>query len=123
MDIHKNKAARRLRRKRHIRRTLSGTPARPRLSVTRSLKHFYCQLIDDTRGVTVACASSLSKELRDQIGVNTGNRRGAEMVGNLLAQRAKELGITKVCFDRNGYKYHGRLAALADAVRKQGIEV
>ncbi|MEM7168282.1 MAG: 50S ribosomal protein L18 [Planctomycetota bacterium] len=123
MDRNKKSTARRLRRRRHIRRTLAGTTDRPRLTVTRSLKHIYCQLIDDTKGVTIAAASSRSPEIRDSLGNKGGNREGAKLVGELVAKKAQELGIRKLAFDRNGYRYHGRVAAVAAAVREGGIEV
>lgn len=123
MDLNKLKAARRRRRKFHIRKRLRGTTERPRLTVTRSLRHIYAQVIDDTRGATIASASSDHKDLRDQVGNDGGNKKGAEAVGAALAQKLKGMGVTKICFDRNGYRYHGRVAALADAVRKEGIEV
>ena len=123
MDPNKRKQKRRLRRKRHIRRKLRGTSERPRLSITRSLSNIYCQVIDDDRGVTLTSASSRCSEIAAAIGKNHGNRQGAEAVGNLLAGRVKELGIKKLACDRNGYSYHGRIAALADALRKEGIEV
>ena len=118
MEINKRKRQRELRRKRHIRKTLIGTSDRPRLTVTRSHNNIACQVIDDSRGSTVAAASTMEKALRDQVGSDSGNRKGAEAVGATLAGRLKELGVTQVKFDRNGYKYHGRVAALADAVRK-----
>ncbi len=123
MEINKRKRQRELRRKRHIRKTLIGTTDRPRLTVSRSHNNISCQVVDDSRGATVAAASTLEKTLRDSIGKDGGNRKGAEAVGAALAGRLKELGVTQVKFDRNGYKYHGRVAALADAVRKEGIKV
>lgn len=123
MDLNKLKATRRRRRKFHIRKRLRGTTERPRLTVTRSLRHIYVQVIDDTRGATIASASSDHKDLRDQVGNDGGNKKGAVAVGAALAQKLKGMGVTKLCFDRNGYRYHGRVAALADAVRKEGIEV
>jgi large subunit ribosomal protein L18 len=104
------------RRKLHIRRTLSGTPERPRLSVRRSLKHIYAQLIDDVSGRTLASASSTALK------VNGGNSAGAKEVGKALAEKAKAASITAVCFDRNGRLYHGRVKALADAAREGGLQ-
>lgn len=109
----------RLRRKKHIRKRLRGTAERPRLSVFRSAKHIYGQLIDDESGRTLAAASSLSPELKGSAG---GNKDGASAVGKLLAEKAKEANITQVVFDRNGYLYHGRVAALATACREGGLE-
>ncbi len=123
MNRNKVKAQRLRRRKLHIRKKVFGSAERPRLTVTRSSKHIHCQVIDDFRGVTVASASSQAKELRAEIGAKGGNIEGAILVGALLAKRAKEAGIEKLAFDRNGYKYHGRVAALADAIRKEGIQV
>jgi large subunit ribosomal protein L18 len=111
----------RLRRKKQIRKKLSGTTARPRLSVFRSTKHIYAQLIDDTLGVTVAAASTLSPELKDHEGHN-GNRAAATLVGALIAQKAQAAGIKSVVFDRNGYLFHGRVKALADAAREAGLD-
>lgn len=104
-----------------VRRKVRGTPERPRLCVFRSLRHIYAQVIDDTRGHTLASASDLDPEVR-------GEARGrpkvevARLVGSLLARRAREAGITRVVFDKGGYKYHGRVQALADAAREGGLE-
>jgi large subunit ribosomal protein L18 len=108
-------------RKRHyrLRRRLAGTSERPRLSVYRSGKHIYAQIIDDVRAVTVASASTVDKELRSQSGANL---EAARRVGELVAQRAKAAGITSVVFDRGGNLYHGRIATLADAAREAGLE-
>lgn len=108
-------------RKRHyrLRRRLSGTAERPRLAVYRSGKHIYAQIIDDVRSVTLAAASSLDKDLRSQSGANLD---AARKVGELVAQRAKAAGIESVVFDRGGFLYHGRIAALADAAREAGLE-
>lgn len=115
----KNKA----RKKRHlrVRNKIQGTPQRPRLNVFRSGKHIYCQVIDDTKGITIASASSLDKELKDKIS-NGGNVESAKLVGELIAKRAKDNGISKVVFDRGGYIYHGRIKALAEASREAGLE-
>lgn len=115
----KNKA----RHKRHlrVRKKISGTQDRPRLNIFRSSKHMYAQLIDDVNGVTLASASTQDKELKDQI-ENGGNIDAAQKVGALVAQRAKEKGISGVVFDRGGYLYHGRVQALADAAREAGLE-
>lgn len=108
-------------RKRHyrLRRRLAGTSERPRLSVHRSGKHIYAQIIDDIRSVTVVAASTLDKELRSQSGANVD---AARRVGELVAQRAQAAGITSVVFDRGGFLYHGRIAALADGAREAGLE-
>ncbi|AYV68874.1 50S ribosomal protein L18 [Niallia circulans] len=110
-----------VRKKRHarVRSKLSGTEARPRLNVFRSNKHIYAQLIDDVNGVTIASASSLDKELNLE---STGNLEAAVKIGELVAKRAVEKGIKSVVFDRGGYLYHGRVKALADAARENGLE-
>ncbi|MFF2094514.1 50S ribosomal protein L18 [Paenibacillus sp. NPDC058174] len=115
----KNKA--RLKRHLRVRKKITGTVARPRLSVFRSSKHIYAQLIDDVNGVTVASASTLDKELATAIG-NGGSVEAARKVGELVAQRAKAKGHTAIVFDRGGYLYHGRIQALADAAREAGLE-
>jgi large subunit ribosomal protein L18 len=114
------KLAARLRRKKSIRKRVIGTGDRPRLTVFRSAKHIYAQVIDDVTGKTLAAASSLKAEFPE--GATGGNRSGASAVGQLLAERAKAAGVTKVVFDRNGFLYHGRMASLADAAREAGLE-
>ena len=103
--------------KRHarVRKTVSGTEARPRLNVFRSNKNIFAQIIDDTKGVTLASASSLKLE-------NGGNIEGAKEVGKLIAEAAKNAGINEVVFDRGGYIYHGRVKALAEAAREAGLK-
>jgi large subunit ribosomal protein L18 len=113
---------RKQRQKRHrrIRRFLSGTTQRPRLAVFRSLEHIYCQIIDDTAGHTLAAASDLEAALKNG---ETGTKSDrARQVGQLLAERAKEKGITAVVFDRGGFLYHGRIKALADGAREGGLD-
>ncbi|WP_071458963.1 50S ribosomal protein L18 [Bacillus massilinigeriensis] len=109
------------RKKRHarVRAKLSGTAARPRLNVFRSNKHIYAQLIDDVKGVTLASASTIEKDFNIEA---TGNLEAAQKVGELVAKRAVENGITEVVFDRGGYLYHGRVQALADAARENGLK-
>ncbi|MDQ3812155.1 MAG: 50S ribosomal protein L18 [Chloroflexota bacterium] len=110
----------RQRRHRRIRVKLSGSAARPRLSVFRSLQHIYAQLIDDTTGTTLAAASTNEPTARsDASGTKTERARA---VGQSIAQRAREKGISVVVFDRGGYRYHGRVKALADAAREAGLE-
>jgi len=109
----------RLRIHKRIRQRVSGSDARPRLAVYRSLSHIYAQVIDDGKGQTVASASSAEKSSSVTSG---GNVAGAKEVGKLIAERAKEKGIKKVVFDRGGYLYHGRVKALADAAREAGLE-
>ncbi len=111
----------RLQRHARLRKTMTGTLERPRLSIFRSLKHMYAQIVDDSHGVTLAAASTLDPEFRTQIKGKKKTEAG-DLVGQLIARRALEKGIKKVVFDRGGYKYHGRIKALADAARKAGLE-
>jgi large subunit ribosomal protein L18 len=101
-----------------IRHKMKGTPERPRLAVFRSVAHIYAQVIDDTKGSTLVSAGSTDKAQK----ITGDNVAGAKAVGKLVAQRAKEKGVTKVVFDRGGYLYHGRIKALADAAREAGLE-
>jgi len=112
----------RLRRKRHIRKHISGTTERPRMAVFRSSKHIYVQIIDDEQGNTIAAASSLISEIKSKAGDFKDKKAVAKEVGRIIAQRAKEKGIDAVAFDRSGYLYHGRVSALADAAREVGLE-
>lgn len=112
--------AMRLKRKRRIRKKISGTPERPRLSVFRSARHIYGQIIDDTRGHTLAAASTLSPELKDQL-AGLKKVEAARLVGKLLAEKARLAGVERVIFDRNGFLYHGRVKALADSAREHGL--
>ncbi|MDQ7788290.1 MAG: 50S ribosomal protein L18 [Thermodesulfovibrionales bacterium] len=109
------------RRHKRIRKKVSGTPAKPRLTVYRSLNHIYAQIVDDLKGQTLATASSLDKEFRD-ITHHKGNVKTAKLVGELVAKRALEKGIKKVVLDKGGYLYHGAIKALADASREAGLE-
>lgn len=111
------------RRKKRVRQTVSGVAERPRLSVFRSLKHIYAQLIDDERGVTLVHASTLTEAVKSELG-NGGHTKTDESkaVGKVLARMALERGIRKVRFDRGGYLYHGRVEALAQAAREGGLE-
>jgi large subunit ribosomal protein L18 len=118
--ILKDRRAPRDKRHHRLRRWLRGTTARPRLAVFRSLNHIYAQLIDDETGRTLAAADSRSKEFRAGH-PRGGNVAAAKAVGTLLAQRAKASGVEQVVFDRGGYKYHGRVKALADAARAGGL--
>lgn len=111
----------RLVRHRRLRKTLSGTGERPRLAVFRSLSHMYAQIIDDTRGHTLAAASTLEKEIRTGIDGSDGFE-AARTVGRIIAARALEKGITQVLFDRGGHMYHGKVKALADAAREAGLK-
>jgi large subunit ribosomal protein L18 len=111
----------RLRRRHRVRRFIKGTAERPRLSVFRTHKHIYAQVIDDAAGRTLAAASSRDRQLRDEIGFG-GNKQAAEAIGRAVAERARAAGVTKVCFDRGAFRYHGRVAALAEAARAAGLE-
>jgi large subunit ribosomal protein L18 len=120
----KTKDDRRQRIKYRLRKRMRGTAERPRLSVFRSVSHIYVQVIDDVAGSTLASASSIEAGLKGKMSkdVRTGNRKGAELVGQTIAERLKEKGITRVIFDRNGFLYHGRVRAVADAARQAGLE-
>ena len=109
------------RRKRHARIRLhtTGTTGRPRLAVFRSLNHIYAQVIDDSRGATLAAASSIEPELRS---AKQSKTEEAKVVGRLVAERAKSAGVERVVFDRAGYRYHGRVKSLADAAREAGLD-
>ncbi len=109
-----------LRRKHHVRKKVFGTPDRPRLSVFRSNRHIYAQIIDDVAGVTLVSASTGAKGLRDRLSAG-GDEKAAQAVGEAVAKQALGVGIKCVCFDRNRYKYHGRVKALAEAARKTGL--
>jgi len=113
----------RQRRRKSVRKRISGDSARPRLSVFRSLKHTYAQLIDDRKGITLVSASTLSDDVVKELG-NGGHTKtdASKAVGKVLARLALEKGIKRICFDRGGYLYHGRVQALADAAREGGLE-
>ncbi len=115
------RSAHRQRLHRRVRRRVRGTPERPRLAVFRSLRHIYAQVIDDTAGRTLAAASSLDPAFRQQM-QGGGNVAAARLVGRLVAERALAAGVRRVVFDRGGYKYHGRVRALAEAAREAGLE-
>jgi len=114
----KSSNAQRLKRHRRVRKNISGTAQRPRLNVFRSLNHIYAQIIDDTKGVTLVAASSMDKDFAG----NGGNIEGATAVGKKIAEKALAAGIKTVVFDRGGYVYHGRVAALAEGAREGGLE-
>ena len=109
-----------MRRKHHVRKKVFGTADRPRMSVFRSGRHIYAQIIDDVAGATLVSASTRRKNLSGQVKYS-GNKEAAETVGEAIAKEALGVGIKCVCFDRNRYKYHGRIKALADAARKGGL--
>ena len=114
-DAHRQRVHARVRRK------VSGTPERPRLCVYRSVGHIYVQVIDDRGGRTLCSASSVDKETKKALN-GGGNIAAAKNVGKIIAERAKAVGVSKVVFDRGGYKYHGRVKALADAAREAGLQ-
>jgi len=120
MNRERRLSRQRLRRKRHTRKTLRGTPDRPRLTVFRSQRHIYCQIVDDLSGQTLAAASTIEPELAKQTG-GRADKEAAKTVGVTLAQRAVAAGLSQVRFDRGSYKYHGRIAALADGAREGGL--
>src|SRR5258708_6611723 len=121
MNHQKAKHKQQLRRRNHVRRRITGTPERPRLSVFRSSKHIYAQLIDDLAGVTLASASSVAPDVKSGLPYG-GNVKAAKVVGAKIAEAAKAKGIAKVAFDRGHYRYHGRVKALADAAREGGLQ-
>ena len=112
-----------IRKRKHerVRSKISGTAERPRLCVFRSLSNVYAQVIDDTKGVTLVAASTLEKDVKDELSFG-GNIAGSKAVGKLVAERALAMGIETVVFDRGGYIYHGRVAALAEAAREAGLK-
>ena len=121
MSSEKGREEARRRRQRRVRAHVAGTPERPRLNVFRSLAHIYAQVIDDASGRTLVSASTNDTELRSQM---AGKKKAeqAKLVGQTVAQRAKAKGVTQVTFDRGGYRYHGRVKALADGAREGGLE-
>jgi large subunit ribosomal protein L18 len=121
MNHQKAKHKRQLRRRNHVRRKIVGTAERPRLTVFRSSKHIYAQLIDDLKGVTLASASSVLADVKKDLPYG-GNVKAAASVGRKIAEVAKERGIAKAAFDRGHYRYHGRVKALADAAREGGLQ-
>ena len=120
----KTREDRRDRIKLRIRKRVSGTTERPRLTVFRSVAHLYVQVIDDATGTTIAAASSVEPSVKATFSAKErgGNKAGAEAVGRTIAERLKAKGITRVVFDRNGFLYHGRIKAVADAARQAGLE-
>jgi large subunit ribosomal protein L18 len=120
MKSIKKKIVRRERRHLKVRKKIFGTKEKPRLSVFRSLKNIYCQLIDDVEGKTIASASSSSKEIKEK-SICGGNKKAAELVGEKIANEAVSKGIKYAVFDRGGYKFHGRVKSLAETARKTGL--
>jgi large subunit ribosomal protein L18 len=117
-----NKREARLRRRKRVRKKIKGTEEVPRLSVFKSSRHIYAQVVDDTSAKTLVEASSLSKDLRQHVEGMGGNRKGAAMVGEHIAKRALKKGIDRVVFDRSGFLYHGRIKVLAEAAREHGLK-
>ena len=119
MNRSQLKVHKRTRRKRGIRKHIFGVPAKPRMTVFRSAKHIYVQVVDDLSGKTLASASTVEKTAKVAQG---GNCKAAETVGTAIGKRAVEAGVTEIAFDRNGFRYHGRIKSLADAARKAGLK-
>ncbi len=120
MDPNREKWRKRERRHKRVRQRVIGTAERPRLSVYRSLKNVYCQLIDDIAGRTLASSSTLQKDIMEKVRYG-GNKAAAELVGQKIAEEARKIGIQRVVFDRGGYKFHGRIKALAESARKNNL--
>lgn len=120
--INKNKVERRLKKKARTRKKILGTQERPRLTVYRSLKHIYAQIVDDSTGKTVAQASTLSKELREELKNVKSKKEICKLVGKAAAMKALEKNIKEIVFDRNGYLYHGNLRAVAEGAREAGLK-
>jgi large subunit ribosomal protein L18 len=121
VDKAKRLGRMRQRRSYRVRKATHGVAGRPRLTVFRSLQNVGCQVIDDTTGKTLVSVSTRDKVVRDQLGYG-GNKSAAQAIGKMIAERALAAGISQVCFDRGHYKYHGRVAALADAAREAGLQ-
>lgn len=121
MDIQALKQIRQARRLVRVRKRLFGGADRPRLAVSRSLKHMYAQVIDDSSGRTLCAASTMSKEFKARLAYG-GNKKAAVELGKIIAVKAREAGVSAVCFDRRGRKFHGRIKALADAAREAGLK-
>ncbi len=121
MNRIKLKNVRHARRDRRVRKNISGTPVRPRLTVFRSLNHIYAQIIDDVAATTLVSASTIDKDVREKAAGMTKTEE-SRLVGTLLAERAKAANVTKVAFDRNGFLFHGRVKALADSAREAGLD-
>ncbi len=121
MNKIKKKRIKRLRKKKRVRKKISGTPERPRLVVYRSIKHIYAQVIDDTKGHTLVQASTLERALMDEL-KNKTKKEKARIVGRVIGKRCIENKIEKVVFDRNGYLYHGRVKEVAEGARESGLK-
>jgi large subunit ribosomal protein L18 len=116
-----NKRDARLKRRKRVRKKVQGTPERPRLTVFKTARHIYAQIIDDSTGQTLVSAATLSKDLKPKVKGIGGNIKGAVLVGESIGQKGKAKGITEVVFDRSSFLYHGRVKALADAAREKGL--
>ncbi len=121
MDHSRSILRQRQRRRFRVRRSIRGTTERPRLTIFRTHKHIYAQVVDDSTGRTLASASSMDKALRDGLGFG-GNKHAAAAIGKAVAERAKAAGVSQVCFDRGSFRYHGRVAVLAEAARAAGLQ-
>ena len=122
MNSQEERLRKRLKKKKRIRKKIVGTTERPRLTVFRSSKHIYAQIVDDTTGKTIASVSTMSKEMKGKV-KNGGNVESAKLIGDLVAKAAQKAKVTSVSFDRNGYLYHGRVKALAEAAREAGLNL
>ena len=122
MSIERDRQKARIRRRLRGRRRIAGTAERPRLCVTKTLKHIYAQVVNDVEARTLAAASTRDREVRAVVTGGTGNRGAASAVGTMVAQRALAQGVRRVVFDRSGWPYHGKVKALADAAREAGLE-
>ncbi len=121
MSVARKRQAR-LKRKQRVRKKIRGTSERPRLSVFKTARHIYAQLIDDSTGRTLVSASTLSKDLKSNVEGISGNIKGAKLVGEAIGKKGKAKGVRAIVFDRNSFPYHGRVKALADAAREMGLE-
>ena len=121
MSASKTRGGKRIIRHARVRRKISGTTERPRLSVFRSLNHIYAQVIDDIKGNTMVSGSTLGPEIKKDLKANASKKDIAKLVGGIVGKRATNVGIKRVVFDRGGYKYHGRVKALAEGAREEGL--
>ncbi len=122
MNAAKKRNLARKRNKAHIRKKISGSEERPRVSVFRSAKHIYGQVVDDVKAVTLLSVSSLEKEVKEQIKGYSGNKEAAQLAGKILGEKLKAKGHETIVFDRNGYLFHGRIKSFADGIREAGIK-
>ena len=122
MNAAKKRILARVRNKAHVRKKISGSSDRPRVSVFRSANHIYGQAIDDIKAITLVAVSSLEKEVKEQIKGHSGNKSAAQLVGKALGEKLKAKGLDSIVFDRNGYLYHGRVKSFADGIREAGIK-